>query len=378
MKLKKTLRLILTSFFDKLILRNHKGSEKILIIRLDLIGDYILFRNFIKYIKLQYPKYELTFCGNVLVKDLAESYDNKIIDHFIWVNNKININKNFFYRYRLFKQINRERFEICICPAFTKAVGETDQLAKSTRSPLRISFEPSKFYHTIERLKEAAKIYNKIIMGSPDIKFEFERNKEFVQKTFNINTDIHKPYFEKIIKPVTPIIEGDYCTIIPGASSKIRRWELNKFINIANYIYENYKIRTLFLGSKDELSYLKDLNNLTENKNIINLIGKTNLLDYVYYIANSKLTLTNESSAYHIAASCGSPLICLSNGNHFGRFSPYPSVLKNCFTLYPNHLLALSPDELSIKYSEFSLENINLINETEVINKINLVLRETK
>ena len=62
-------------------------KNTMLILRTDAIGDYILFRNFIKYIKEseKYRHYSIALCGNELWKDLAENYDNEFVDSFIWI-----------------------------------------------------------------------------------------------------------------------------------------------------------------------------------------------------------------------------------------------------------------------------------------------------
>ncbi|WP_431199785.1 hypothetical protein ACRQ5D_13095 [Mucilaginibacter sp. P25] len=62
-------------------------SNRILIVRLDALGDYILFRNYIKCIKHapKFKSYKLTLLGNIAFKDIAEAYDKDVIDEFIWI-----------------------------------------------------------------------------------------------------------------------------------------------------------------------------------------------------------------------------------------------------------------------------------------------------
>ena len=57
-------------------------SNRILIVRLDALGDYILFRNYIRCIKHapKFKGYKLTLLGNIGFKDIAEAYDKNVID----------------------------------------------------------------------------------------------------------------------------------------------------------------------------------------------------------------------------------------------------------------------------------------------------------
>lgn len=111
-------------FIDKKIIkkRKTKKNKKILLIFLGEIGDYILFRNFIKEIKNdpKYKTYSITLCGNPLWKNISEKLDADNIDKFIWINRKKFL-INIFYRFNILKKINKEQFEITIQPTYGRS-----------------------------------------------------------------------------------------------------------------------------------------------------------------------------------------------------------------------------------------------------------------
>ena len=85
---KQLIKLILYFFVDILVESSKDISKnKILLIRLDAIGDYVLFRNFIESIKthVNYKDYSLTLLGNLRWKSLAEELDSEYIANFIWL-----------------------------------------------------------------------------------------------------------------------------------------------------------------------------------------------------------------------------------------------------------------------------------------------------
>lgn len=75
--------------------------KSLLLIRLDAIGDYVLFRNFIEVLKKseKYKDYSITLLGNIAWKNLQEELDGEFIDNFIWLD-RDRFNKDFLYRYQ--------------------------------------------------------------------------------------------------------------------------------------------------------------------------------------------------------------------------------------------------------------------------------------
>ena len=92
--------------------RVEKSHKTLLLIRLDEIGDFILFCNCITAIKTskKYRDYKISLCGNKIWKDLAENYYNEEIDQFIWMN-KNRFYSNPVYKYKILKRVYQSGFE---------------------------------------------------------------------------------------------------------------------------------------------------------------------------------------------------------------------------------------------------------------------------
>ncbi len=56
-----------------------KSPNTLLLIKLDSIGDYILFRNFLSFIRKnhKFSNHRITLIGNIIWKDLSETFDNE-------------------------------------------------------------------------------------------------------------------------------------------------------------------------------------------------------------------------------------------------------------------------------------------------------------
>ncbi len=75
---------------DKLLsitpIKRQNATEKALcIVRLDVVGDYILTRNFFAPFKEHYKDYKIVFIGNSILKDLSVIADSPYVDEFIFL-----------------------------------------------------------------------------------------------------------------------------------------------------------------------------------------------------------------------------------------------------------------------------------------------------
>ena len=129
-KLKQLIKFILFTIIDFLAKQNSKIENKtILLISLDAIGDYVLFRNYIEILRDKYKEYKITLVGNIAWKQLAEELDSEYIDSFIWIDRK-QFEKNPFYRYKKLKKITKQGYEIVLNPTYSRAFFVDDSIVK--------------------------------------------------------------------------------------------------------------------------------------------------------------------------------------------------------------------------------------------------------
>ena len=113
------------------------------------------------------------------------------------------------------------------------------------------------------------------------------------------------------------------------------------------------------------------------SKACFDMTGKTTLPQLAKLISLSKILISNETSAVHFAAAVGTPFVCLSNGNHFGRFNPYPKEMNvKSIYLYPDEIEKKVNDVefLSNKYRFESNLDINSITPDKVMTAIEKLL----
>ena len=107
-------------------------------------------------------------------------------------------------------------------------------------------------------------------------------------------------------------------SLCPGAEfGPSKRWPSEYYAEVANnFLSRDWQI--LLLGSKNDVPIGKEIEKYSDQSHkILNLIGKTKLVDTVDIIKASKLVLCNDSGLMHIAASVDVPLVAL-----YGPTSP--------------------------------------------------------
>jgi ADP-heptose:LPS heptosyltransferase len=334
-----------SSFFIK--------KNTLLILRLDSIGDYILFRNFIEVIKIseKYKNYKITLCGNFWWKDLAENLDINYIDKFIWVDyTKMN---DFKYRFEIYKKIHSQNFEVLIHPSFSRDA-ISDGIVTHSGAKQKIGYNGD--FVNLNKLQKDTndKSYTHLIPSLSKYKFEFYRNLDFFEQLLSQKIPILKPEIKH-----TPSIENKII-ICPGAKDAFRRWDPKKFAQLCDGLKAKFPLDEFTICGSEQDSILAT--EIIHNSNIsfTDLTGKLNLIELIQIIAQAKLVITNDSGPFHIAVALGKKVICISNGNNYGRFSPYPKQMNtNSKTIYPFQLLAFTEADRLEKFCK-EVKNIDI------------------
>jgi ADP-heptose:LPS heptosyltransferase len=357
---------------------NHKPYT-LLIIRLDSIGDYILFRNFLKPLKesRRFGNYSITLIGNILWKDLAETFDKDLVGKFIWIERDKFYN-NPFYKYNILKRIRESGFEIVIDPTYSRELLFGDTIVKASGAKERIGSSGSPDKHTMWRRKLLTdKYYTDLVDTSEQNIFEFNRNKEFFEKVLGRNINLVSPFLDVPAGVNENKIKNKFIVIFPGAADEERRWPVKYFAEVSDYISSEFGYEIIIAGSAKEKKSALEMISFMNNNSIQDSTGELSLPGLAELISGSVFLLTNETGAAHIAASIGKTFICISNGNHFGRFNPYPEEVfdKACY-VYPPEIMNHPDDyELFSKKFRFSSDlNINKVKPGTVKEVIRRVL----
>lgn len=291
---------LLSRLFFKLVpwIRWPFRSQRALIIRLDAIGDYILFRNFLQTLAPDdhWKQYRFTLLGNVAFREIAEAFDKPYVSEFIWVDTD-RLNKT-RYILSIVMKLKMRAFDVAIDPA-------------NSKHPV---------HENILLLSGSKKI---VSADHNSHQFEFYRNRAFITRLTGRNDDT------KLNLPFNKSEHVDdrkiNVVLFPGAGHPSRRWSASLFASLISSI-NSEKFHFIIAGSKDDVNLGAEVV-AAASVPVLDLTGKTSLPELIDLIGSCQVLVSNETSAVHIAAATGAPAVCISNGHHFGRFNPYPAEL---------------------------------------------------
>lgn len=126
-------------------------------------------------------------------------------------------------------------------------------------------------------------------------------------------------------------IEGDYCLFHPVSRRESKLWKKESFAELIDY-YSNKGLQVVITSGPDyrEIEYLSEIEKLTKH-DVINLGGKTSLLELSCLIREAKFFVGLDSVASHIAAAVktkGVTLFGPSNHNNWRPWSDQISVIN--------------------------------------------------
>lgn len=307
-------------------------SQAILVIRIDAIGDCIIWLDQAKEYRKAFPDYKLVLLYNKIWSDIAERLP--WFDEFISFD-RAKIGDTKYYK-QLIKKINKYSFEKVFSPVYSRDFITVDWLVHNTNAKEKIGYEGDfqnnnviydiNLYYRRNSKKINLKTiadswYTTLVPNNSICVMELQRNAHFIRNTINNNFISHLPTIPFKVTTPSYIPRTLFAVFFLGASTKLRMWPITNFVHIAESIPYN---TIILCGSASEKSLANSFISFYKGeKRIIDTTGDTSIIQLIGIIAHSSLIITNETSASHIAVATQTPSICLLGGGHYGRFHPY-------------------------------------------------------
>lgn len=296
--------------------------NSIVVIKLDLIGDYVIWLNAAQHLRKVFPDKTITLYANSLWADLAKKteYWNKVIAVDV-----DRLRKDTVYQLKIFFKIHYQNFDLAIQPTYSREYAG-DMLLRASGAKSRIGFRGDLGNILIENKLISDTWYTQLIESTSGVQMELQRNIDFINSLSNNKFLSGLPHISITheLKPEFKF-QTPYIVLVPGASWYGKRWEDEKFTELINRIVEKYKVETIVLcGTVNENDLCTSIFNQT-NSAVVNLAGKTSLIEMIEIIRNAELVVSNDSSAVHIATATKTHSVCILGGGHYGRFLPYAS-----------------------------------------------------
>ncbi|WP_266369188.1 glycosyltransferase family 9 protein [Tellurirhabdus rosea] len=317
-------------------------APSLLVIRLDVLGDYLLFRPYLRMLKTRAPfeGHRLILLGNEAFRPLAEAFDADVLDGAIWVD-IYKLTTRPLYRFRVVRQLRRQGFSAVFCPTVSRVLVLDDFLAAATGAPVRIGCRTDFVNSKRWEARLGDRLYTRLLPRPEGILFEMERNRRLMEMLSGQSLALPKPDLpERLARPLA--LPDRFVILSLGAGQDFRIWPTERFAAVVRQLRREFPgYRIVLTGTASEQAYARRLQQEVpeEHDRITDLTGRLSIPELVYALRKAALLLTNETGIVHLAAACGTPALVISQGKSLVRWHPYPAGLADRITyLYPTYI----------------------------------------
>ncbi len=281
--------------------------RKILAFRNDRLGEFLLIIPALRALRETFSA-QITCVVNPYLKELAKCSPQ--IDEIVsWPNQKHTLREIIFFS----NFLRKKKFDLAVIFNPTK---EAHLISFLSRIPLRLGYHRKWGFLLNRKIKDEKdqgrlheveynlQLVREIGAYTEDLSLRIELPQEELKKTRNfLNSQTLEP--------------KNYIVISPFCSNPLKEWPLKNFLELAEKLSKG--IRVVVTGSSEDQERGNLFNSLKE-RGVLNLIGKTSLLQLAGILKYAKLLISNDSGSVHLACCVGVKTVVL-----FGNTKPSQS-----------------------------------------------------
>ncbi len=299
-----------------------KRRRGLLVVRMDGIGDMVLFRNALDHYAEVFgvAQEDVTVLG---CESWASVAGVIFAGYRVIAINEHAYARRPFYRFKISLWVRSLAPAITVCDSYLRRALMADSLAWVSGAPRTVVSLPYINEPTRAEFTYYLSQVNEIIKTGDYPTHEVIRHFRFVSTVAGREIP---PLPPKIAwrDNKGPIDEGaPYVVLNPGSNEPGRRWPLAGYLNIAQRLLKQ-GFRVVFVGTHEEKPDEEKMRALQGKPGVINLIGRTSLPELLDLMNHAAGMISNDTGPAHLGIALGAPILVIVGGGHFGSFVPYP------------------------------------------------------
>jgi len=281
--------------------------KKILVIRLDRIGDMVMTTPIFRALKENWPDVQITVLTNPVNKNIV--INNPFID-CILVYDRENEHKSFNSRLTFFRSIREREFDLVIDPYLDYEL-KTSFITRFVGNRFRLGFEfagrgifyniryhPNVFPLSAEKRHMIDYYLDLVTCLGVDTK---KRQPEI----FLSSDEKEKAY--KLLEKAGVNPENRIIGIHPGGHYESQRWPIREFAAISDYLITSNGIQVILFAGREEKQLMSEFKNYAVKTPIF--LNDLSLREFVSTLSHCSLFLCNNSGPLHIATALNIPTV---------------------------------------------------------------------
>jgi lipopolysaccharide heptosyltransferase II len=298
-----------------------RDLSRILVVRLDNIGDMVMTGPALRALRKAYPLADITMMASPAgqqVTPFLPWIDNVIAWRAIWqdISNQTVLNPN--RELRLVEMLKNRHFDAAlILTSFTQSPHPVAYACYLAGIPIRIG----------QSKEFGGALLTHWTKPKADRNHQVDRNLHLLEfmgvPLDGTEMELHLPTAARENAMQTLLALGiqpgdPYVVMAPGASCASRRYHQDRFATAAQGLVQASGIPLIVVGSEREAETIRPVTRLAEHHPFIHsLVGKTPLGEMMAIIQSSSLVIANNSAALHIADAFKRPMVILYSGTEY-------------------------------------------------------------
>mgnify|MGYP002509789776 FL=1 len=306
-----------------------RGAQGIIIIKIDAIGDFLIWLDSAEQYKKLYKGQKITLVCNAFCTDIAKN--TGFFDEVISIESK-KFEADNQYKKEIWRRFHKRMFHTLLQTEYSRTI-DMDLLARNIPAKEKIAFVADESRMNLSRFiafryirKKLDATYDRLIPSGGKNLMELERNAAFIR---GLGFDFYAGYpslpqahvRQEIIPP------KPYAVIFPGGSSGKKMWPIERYAQVGEYIVKEKEMDLYLCGGQNEAylfrQFVEAMKREELKERVHDLFGRTTLFELAEIIRNAELLVGNDTSGIHFAAAVNTKGVCIFGEFAYGRFLPY-------------------------------------------------------
>jgi len=320
--------------------------SRVLVVRNDSIGDYLLYRPWLRLLAQQVRErgHHLTLAANALWAPLARAWDADLFDELLVVEFG-RFQKDLGYRAEVLQIIGAGGYGEVIYPLHVREPA-VENFIRFLRAPHRVASQGE--HRTDAWFGLLDQGYTALLPTTQATLFEYDRNGEFFTNWLALQPTsapaeprppLHLPVSAAEAARFRPAGALPAIVLFPGASARQKQWPAAHFAELALGLHQRYggQYRLVLAGSPADDAVARRIQQAASGVPLDNLCGQTSLPELAALLSQARLLISNDTVAAHLATQLGTACVVMLMGENYGKFFPYPADLHRapCKCLFP-------------------------------------------
>lgn len=299
-----------------------EASAGVLVVRMDGIGDMVLFRRALHYYADVFgvEKSAITVLGceswSTISDVLFEGYRVKTINEHAYARRPL-------YRLAVNIRVRRMAPAVCVNDSYFRRALMADSLTWVARAPKTVTSVP----YISERTRPEFTYYMSQVSDTVDTgpypTHEIIRHFRFLSAITGRDFAPEPPSLHW--RDDEPLLEAGapYIVLNPGSNELGRRWPVTSYADLAaTFLGRGYRVAVV--GKSEEQAWERAFDAMAGDPSFFDLTGRTKVPQLLDLLNHAALVVTNDTGPAHLSIGLDTPTVVIVGGGHFGCFVPYP------------------------------------------------------